>query len=672
MAEDKTTVAAQNTDNKKNKKPKKQGPIRLEAVLPLVIICSMTYAYFYFFFDTHIKMAVELAGYHTFGAEVNLQKVESSFLNTSIKFKGLQVTNKEQPTHNLFSIDEIRFSMLPDALLRLKFVINEAFVEGISYGEARKKTGKVKPPEPVSNEPSVVAKEAEKLANQGLEAAEEKYSDNVLGDVAALLSGTSGEDQIKVIESELKSQARLKELEAEFKEKQSRWEEELKKLPKPKELEALSGRLSAVKTKDFKSPDEVKKSVAEVQEILNQAQAYLKQAEATSNGVKTDLSVFEKGLKEIESMVKADIKELEARFRLPKIDAQSITRALISQYTAPYMKQFNEYHALAKKYLPPNLLKKKEDKAAQKEDKLIIEPKAREKGVSYEFGRLNAYPFFWVKKMGLSSKASPANPNMGELEGVITDITSSQRQINRTTKMTLKGGFPGLNISGIDVLLELNHLNRPFVQTLKASVASFPVSKKGLLDSSDLSIAFDNSVGRLDFYTQYSEGVLQFNSLNVFNKPNWLVAAKNSEVDALLKNIFNAISMVDMKFTGKGELPRISMDFNSNLGPLVQKGLALEVGKKIEEAKKRIKEQVDALVEKEKLKLEAEVNKVKYQLEQEVKKITAQVDAQKKQADQQIKKAQDQAKSGIENEIRKNLKPEDQKKLDDLKKKFKF
>src|SRR6476660_9506819 len=96
-----------NTDTPK--KEKKKGPIRTEAVIPFLIVVVLTYVYFHFFFDLHLKKAFEFGGYHLLGAEVDINDVETSFFKGTFRVRGIQVTNGEKPTHNMVEIGDIRF-----------------------------------------------------------------------------------------------------------------------------------------------------------------------------------------------------------------------------------------------------------------------------------------------------------------------------------------------------------------------------------------------------------------------------------------------------------------------------------------------------------------------------------------------------------------------------------
>lgn len=138
-----------NNTGKPTKDLKKKGILRTEAVVPFLIVVAILYAYFHFFFDMHLKKAIEWGGYQAVGAEVDIAKLETSFFRGTIRLQGIEVTNAEKPSHNSFAIGDIRFGVLWDGLLRAKFVVEEMAVEQIKIDTLRKSPGKVKPPEQI-------------------------------------------------------------------------------------------------------------------------------------------------------------------------------------------------------------------------------------------------------------------------------------------------------------------------------------------------------------------------------------------------------------------------------------------------------------------------------------------------------------------------------------------
>ena len=62
---------------------KKKGPIRFEAIIPMIIFGSLFYVYTFFFLDGHLKKVIEIAGLYSYRAEINVESVNLSFWNAS-------------------------------------------------------------------------------------------------------------------------------------------------------------------------------------------------------------------------------------------------------------------------------------------------------------------------------------------------------------------------------------------------------------------------------------------------------------------------------------------------------------------------------------------------------------------------------------------------------------
>lgn len=653
---------------------KKKGFIRWEAVVPFAVISVLVGVYFTLFFDAHLKRGIELAGYQILGAEVNVDKLRSSFFRASLFVGGIQLTNGEKPTHNLVSIGEVNFSMSWDALLRGKILIELASIEQIQFDSKRKTAGRVKPPDPVSNEPSMLEREGQKLVSEALDTAKEQYGDNILGDIANLMSGGNAQDQVKNLESQMQSKKHLEELQKQFSDKQKMWNEKVKSLPQQKDLNAWSDRFKKIKTKDFATPQELQDSLQQFQTLVREIDTTVKDVEKSGQELSNDLKYFEGQVKELEKLVQTDIKSLEAHFKIPKLDASAMTKALFKRYAGPYVAQFYKYQKMAQKHIPPGLLKKKDNQ--KEEEDISIQPRAREHGISYEFGRPNSYPFFWMKKARISSKATPGIPSLGNLSGEALNVTSNQVLIGRPTQINFQGDFPELQIAGIDARLTLNHTKRPFKESFSAQVASYPVDKKMLIDSKDVELGFMRAIGSVAMKVNYSDRYLEFSVANAYKQLEYIVSASNKEVDGILKSVMKRIPLWTIDASGSGEFPNLPIELKSNLGGEIARGFERVLREKVEEAKAKIKKMVDEVIAREKAKFEEEVHKNKARIEAEVNKIKESLEKQKAEIDDKIEEAKKEegkkVQKQLETEIKKHLNSDDQKKLEDLKKKIKF
>lgn len=645
---------------------KAKGPIRWNAVIPFIVFCVLIYVYFHFFFDHNLRKGLEWAGYKAVGAEVNIADLRTSFLKATLQIKGIEITDAEKPAQNMIEIGDVRWGMSWDALLRAKILINEAVIENIQFATTRKHPGKVAPPEPPPKPgPGFLEKEAEKLKEEALAKAQEEYANNMLGDLAAILGGANTQGQLGKIEGTLASKKRAQELEAEFKTKQKQWEERLKTLPQGKDLQALNERLNKVKIKDFKSPQELQASLQELDAIAKQADAYYKQVGSTGKDLDKELKGLEASVHELDALVKSDVKALEARFRIPSINTQDLTRALFNKYLGKYKAKINHYRAMAEKYIPPKYMDKVTGKA-DKDEEIPLQPHPRERGVTYEFGRRNSYPLFWLKKAAISSQAG-MSPKAGNIRGEILDITSHQALIGRPTVATLSGDFPADQISGVLLKLVLDNTKPESLITYKVDVGAYPLRGSDLVDSPDVKIALTEAVGKLNIEGQLKAlREFQMKLNNQFTTAHFAVTAKDGNIDSILKNTFANLPVINLKGDASGYLPSMSFNVTSNLGSELEKGLRKQVEAKIAEAQKQIEAYVNKEIGKNREAIEKQVQQLRTQLDGEVKKAQAQLDAQKKQAESKV----DQAKKDAESQAKKKLNEEGKKAADALKKRL--
>jgi uncharacterized protein (TIGR03545 family) len=643
-------------------KPKKrQGPIRWNAVIPFLIFCLLVFVYFHFFFDLHLRKGLEWAGYKGIGAEVNIANLETSFFNASLRVQKIEITDADTPTQNMVEIGDIRFGMSWDALLRAKVLVNEAVIENIQFATARKHAGRVAPPEPPKTGPGL----AESLKEQALAKTQQEYADNMLGDLAAILGGTDAKAQLGKIEATLASKKKAQEMEAELKAKQTYWDQKLKSLPQGKDLQALKDRFDKVKTKDFKSPQELQASLQELDAIVKQGDAYQKLVSSTGQELEKDLKKVDSDVRQLDAMVKTDIKALETRFRIPSINTKDLTRALFNKYLGKYKAKIDRYRAMAEKYLPPKLLKKNKD---EESTDVAVQPHPREKGIVYEFGRQNSYTVVWINRAAISSEAG-MSPKAGNIRGEILDITTHQTLVGRPTIATIQGDFPHDNVTGVLLKMSLDNTKPESLIVYQLGVGAYPISATELVASNDVKIALKNAVGKLDISGELRAlRDFKMKLSNQFTTANFDVSAKDGTVDSILKGTFATLPTITLDGSAYGLLPALSFDVSSNLGSELSNALRKQVEAKIAEARKQIEEFVTKEIQKNREQIEKQVAALRSQLDNEVKKAQAQLEGQKKHAEAKV----DQPKQDAESQAKKKLEGEGKKAVDDLKKKFGF
>lgn len=666
-------------DSQTPKTYKEGGLIRWSAVIPFFIVVTLCATYFKLFFDSHMKTGLEWVGYKALGTEVNIADFDTSFVKGNVAITGLQITSAEQPDFNSLELGSIRFDVNWDALLRLKFVIEEMAVENVQFMSKRKYRGKVAPPPPPSHEPSIVSEVKDKAIGK----VDEQGQGNLLGDLSAFLQTGDYKTQLANIESQLKSKQMANDLKAKWETKQKDWDAKIKTLPTDADFKAYKTKFEAIKVKDFKTPQELDASVQQFNALKAEVEGKLKLVNETKNEFNADLAAIKTDHKNLDDQIKADVASIKDHMKIPKLDSKQIAKSIFMDYLNPYIAKLDKINKLAEKYLPPKYSKMvnekldskailagggKKKKEVTKEEDDTIQPHPRDNGITYEFPVTNGYPLFWIQTIKVSSKSN-AQVDFGDISGVIQNIVSNQRQIGKQTEMHIAGDFKSKNIHGLKVDAFLNNLKDEPVAGMDFAVASYPLQAISLMNNKDGTISMPSASINIAAKAA-TEGFKSYNIglVNTFNNVKFDLTAKEKVVEEILRNAFSQLTSFDLKAEAKGSLASLDVDVTSSLGERLQDALSASVKQKIDDLNKEIK-----------LKIDNEIGKIKGEIEKQISTLTkgyvgnaneaqAKLDAQKNIADEKIA----QAKKDLENKAKNELQNKGKKAVDDLKKKFGF
>lgn len=630
---------------KKQKKPK--GPIRTGVVLPTLILVVAVGVYFKFFIDGHIRRALEYAGTQIVGAEVNVGLVATSFTRASLEIRNIQVTDKEQPERNLVQVGSIKFKLLWDALLRAKGVVDEASILDIQAYTPRKRKGYVLPPEPPPDgKPTAL----QKVQAQVLEQTRKKYNDNFLGDIAAVLGGTDPKEQLKNLQQELKSDARIKVLEKELNEKKAVWEKRIKDLPQGKELEQYNQRIKALKF-DMKKPAEFAKSVQEADKIIKEVDTKVKDIDRAQKELRTDVGGYTVALKELEQMVKDDLRDLQGKLKIPSLDPKEFSQQLFMDMIQQKLGGMYKYVAVAREYMPPK--KTAAEKQAIKDEQIV--PPKRGQGKNYKFPITAGYPLFWLKHAAISSQMNTTEFS-GNIKGEILDLTTDPAALGKPTKILVQGDFPRQGIQGLDAAITLDHTTEVAKESLLLKVAAFPVSGMRISNSPDVKLGLSKATGSSMVEATFTNAELTMQMRNTFTGIQYDLEAKQKMVKEIIGAVLNGIPTINVNAGIKGSLSDLDININSNLGEELSRGFQRQLQAKIEEAKGLLNKMVNEKIGANKEKLKADIQKLTGDL-------TKQVDGKKAEGEKIIKEAQNSLKSGKDKGGQKKLEDEGKKLL---------
>ncbi len=635
------------------KAPKAKGPIRTEAVVPIAIIIVVVALYFEFFFDHHIKKAIEYFGTHANGAEIDIARVRTSFFDASLEIDTIQVTDIEKPEFNKIKIGAVKWQMLWDGLLRGKIVIHEASVLGVEVGSHRENPGRVLPKDPPSES------KLEKVSGQALDNAEKEFSGNIFGDIAGLLKGGDPKEQLKNMESNLKSEARIKELQIELAAKQKEWQERIKKLPQDKEIQELSARIKNVKTGNLSDPAQLQASIQQVTAIVQDASSKYKIIKETTDAFNSDFKKYGNIPKEIDGLVQSDIKDLEGKLKIPNLDTDTIAKVLFGPSTLTRLKQAQFYMNKARQYIPP---KKTAAEKADEESKKL-KPEQRAKGKNYAFGRPHAYPLFWLQSAKLSSSASDSEFS-GNMKGELKNLTNDQELIGAATSLSFEGDFPKQQLFGIHGLLTIDHRGDEPLESVDLTVDDIKVANKDLVRSDDVQIGFKSADASSKFKIELRGENVSLVSNTEFQKIVYEVGAKQAILDDILKKAFNDIPKVGVQAHVSGPWSALKFSIDTNVAKDLQNAFQKQIQAKVGEAQAQLKAMIEGKIGGDRTKLMSQFSDEQKQIQGELGSKQAEIDKAKNEVSQGQGKAGGDQKKAVEDLGK--------KKLNELKKQFGF
>lgn len=582
-----------NTSNATEKKTKAKGPLRTEAVVPISIIILAMFLYFHFIFDSNLRKAIEWGGTYVHGAEVNVGQLTTSFISGSFSLKHLEVTDKESPSRNLIKIGEIKFHFLWDALLRAKFVVADAGIDGIEIYSPRKKLGYVTPPNPADT--SALAKNEKSVLDQT------KTESGSFDKISEMVDGVGGSDVAKSIQGDLKSEALIKELEADLKTKEKTWKERIDKLPNKEEFTALTARAKALKF-NTKDPKGFANDLKELSRIKKDADAKISNFKSISKDLKDDIEKYSSAFKSIDDLVKQDIKDIESKLKLPNLESGDLSNSIYGNIFGSKLVTAQKYMLLARKYLPPP-----KDPKKKQEDELI--PRSRASGKNYKFKVTTGYPLFWLKKSSISSEPT-SEGFAGKVSGKLTDVTSDPAFVGRPAVLDVSGDFPHSNVHDAKLKITVDHVNEP-KETVELSVGEFPLAEQSLIKGSTVNLGVKKAVGSSGLFAQLNSENLIIELKNEFKKIDYDLNAKSKTVKEALTGILADISVITLDASAKGTWSHLDLHINSNLGSELSQGLKKYVQARLDEIRKKIQNTIDSKIKPQQEKLTRDFNKIK-------------------------------------------------------------
>ena len=117
--------------------------IRWQGMVAFVLLSALVSGLLYLFAESLVKSAIVSSAESAFGAEVNVADVELGYSPLQLSVLGMQVTDKETPSQNLFSFERATAGVDVWQYLFGKIIIDQLEVSQLAFSSVRSQAGKV-------------------------------------------------------------------------------------------------------------------------------------------------------------------------------------------------------------------------------------------------------------------------------------------------------------------------------------------------------------------------------------------------------------------------------------------------------------------------------------------------------------------------------------------------
>ncbi len=253
------------------------------------------------------------------------------------------------------------------------------------------------------------------------------------------------------------------------------------------------------------------------------------------------MATYTQAFKDLEKMVQEDIRDLQTRLKIPKIDGKEFSQQLFMSMIESRLVSVQKYIQVARKYMHPKSPPPRRQRSKPK--RLFRAVVARAKTISSPSPWVTH--LFWLKHAGISSELGSSEMS-GNIKGDILNLTTDQAFINKPTEIKLAGDFPKQNVYGVDAVITLDHRTEQAQDGLRLKVAKFPTGTYTLSDSKDVKLAIAESTGSSQLVAAYVNEEITVDIKNQFNGIKYDLDAKNKIVKETIDAILKGIPMIDL------------------------------------------------------------------------------------------------------------------------------
>lgn len=504
------------------------------------------------FLDAIIKVTLEHTLGRLNGAEVNIERVEHSWVPLSLTLAGIQVTDPNEPKNNRVQVGEASADISPTEIVLGRTLIEQLTMTGVRVNQPRESEGDVYVMPDQEDVQNWASQSWDKLTTSlpsvdDIVSQVDLRTETVIDEAKAAYE--QQEQEVKAAREALPSKDKLKE-----------YEEKIKQITegKVKGLSDIAARKKAL--------DELKDSIRTDKEAVSNFRDEVKQAK----------EVVQQQIADLKNAPGNDIDRIKSFFSLDGSGLENVTGLLLGEKA----REWSKYVLLAYEQLGPML--------ARSDNSATVEP-VRGEGQRISFADDNAPPEFLIKKARTEFMVGDTIidvdwQNITHQHNLLGQPTTYQA---RADNSDLWNAF---NLNG-----ELSLTDRGIDAKQQWQLKGAKLNNLGLSNSSELSANILSSMMDSDGTVLVRENKLDGKAMvRMLNLD--LEAEGSSKLTSAVAGALKQLERLDITTNIGGDIQRPSLSFESDLDDQLGDALAQSAMGEADEKLAEIKADLTAKV----------------------------------------------------------------------------
>jgi uncharacterized protein (TIGR03545 family) len=523
--------------------------IRWQGLVAFVLLSALVAGLLYLFAESLVKSAIVSSAESAFDAEVNVADVKLGYSPLQLSVLGMQVTDKESPSKNLFSFERATAGVDVWQYLFGKIIIDKLEVSQLAFSNVRSQAGKVYLNDESSDKEESLSDQAKGMLPE---------VDMQLPDIKALLD-----------DSNLLTVKASNQLKDSYKIEQEKLKALKTQLPSKAKLKSYQDKVEALGKMKVSSLADIEKIKTEFDKIKTEFKADQALIKKAKQQVLDSKKILAKQINEVKTAPNKDWKQIEKTYQLDSVNTEDFAHILFGEKARGYVQKAQWLYEQAS----PLMANMKEEGTAATEDKSHAE------GRFIFFKEETPLPAILVKKALFSIQLE-----QGEVIVTGSELTHQHW------------------IRGKDSLININSIDNG---ELKLS-SNFKLTQSGEFNADGEWLVNDRTLSNTEL-TQSKALTLslssgQLDGIGSFNLVNGDVEATNqfslrqasyqgeakSKITNLLLDTIKSLDSLTVDVGVNGEMTKPSFTIASSLNDALTGAFKQQVSGKLDEFKKKV------------------------------------------------------------------------------------